>query len=526
MTAPMLALDALSVRFGQFVAADSVSLTLCAGETLALVGASGSGKSVAARAIMQLDPDANYSGSVCFDGQELIGAPARTLRALRGRDVAMVFQEPLSALNPVHRIGDQIAETLKLHRGLRGQACRNAVVSLLERVQLSDTQRMFEAYPHQLSGGQRQRVLIAMALACEPRLLIADEPTTALDAHLRLEIMRLLKRLADESGLALLIISHDLALVREFATRVAVMAKGCIVEEGLVDEVMAHPRHEATRALLAVRHARLALPVDDAPKVLGACLLSCRYGAGGWLRRRPGHQALKPMTLTLKAGETLAVVGESGSGKTTLALSLLRLLPGGEGQITLEDGVRFDALSGPALRAARARMQLVPQDPFSSLSPRHTVLEIVSEGLALHRPGLDADARYARVCEVLADVGLDESVLARYPHEFSGGQRQRISLARALVVRPQIVVLDEPTSALDAHVAVKVLELLATLQREHCIAFVLITHDLAVVRALAHRMLVLNGGEVVEEGEVQTVFEQPAHAYTRMLLEASGLTVA
>ncbi|WP_148716200.1 ABC transporter ATP-binding protein [Chitinolyticbacter meiyuanensis] len=525
----LLDVAGLAVHYpGQTQAAVSdVVFTLCPGETLALVGASGSGKSVTARAILQLDPGARYQGSIRFAGEELLQASEARLRAVRGEGIGMVFQEPLSALNPLHTVGRQIGETLALHRGLTGRTLRAAVMALLHKVHLADAERFIDSYPHQLSGGQRQRVLIAMALACGPRLLIADEPTTALDAHLRVQILQFLKELAASEGLALLLISHDLALVRSFADRVAVMCEGRIVETGTTTGVLSAPSHPATRALLAVREARLAPPLPTQPAYrLRVSNVSCRYRRrAGFFGKASTVTALAPADFALARGETLGIVGESGSGKTTLALSILRLVREAQCEIVLgsgEDALRFDQLGGAALRAARSRMQLVLQDPFSALSPRMTVAEIVEEGLVVHRPELGPGERRARAIAVLAEVGLGTEVLDRYPHAFSGGQRQRIAIARALVLQPEVLILDEPTSALDAHIGLQVLKLLAELQRSHGLSYLLITHDLTVIRALAHQVMVLQRGEVVERGSVETVFSSPAHPYTRQLLAASS----
>ncbi|HSC81366.1 MAG TPA: dipeptide ABC transporter ATP-binding protein [Chitinolyticbacter sp.] len=526
---PLLDVAGLQVRYPDHdhPAVHEVAFTLRPGETLALVGASGSGKSVTARAMLQLDPGAQYAGSIRFAGEELLQLGERRLRQIRGEGIGMVFQEPLSALNPLHTVGQQIGETLVLHRGLAGGALRDAVVALLHKVHLADAERFVGAYPHQLSGGQRQRVLIAMAMACAPRLLIADEPTTALDAHLRVQILQFLKGLAVSEGLALLLISHDLALVRGFADRVAVMSEGRIVETGAPATVLAAPSHPATRALLAVREARLAPPLavehDVSLRVSNvSCVYRQRASVFGKVRT---ITALAPADFELARGETLGIVGESGSGKTTLALSILRLVREASCEISLGQGeqqVRFDALAGARLRAARSRMQLVLQDPFSALSPRMTVAEIVEEGLLVHKPELSAAARHARVIAVLAEVGLGTEVLNRYPHAFSGGQRQRIAIARALILHPEVLILDEPTSALDAHIGLQVLKLLAELQRSHGLSYLLITHDLTVIRALAHNVMVLQHGEVVERGSVETVFSSPEHAYTRQLLAASS----
>ncbi|KAF0813172.1 Glutathione import ATP-binding protein GsiA [Andreprevotia sp. IGB-42] len=530
MTLPLLAIDTLSVFYpGQPRAAvEAISLQLQAGETLALVGASGSGKSVTARAILQLDTDARYTGAIILEGKDLLQMGERQMRAVRGAQVGMVFQEPLSALNPVLNIRAQIAEVLQQHRSLAGQAIQDELQALLVQVGLGDSERVLGAFPHQLSGGQRQRVLIAMALAGRPRLLIADEPTTALDAHLRRQILDLLKKLAADAGMGLLLISHDLNLVRGFADRVAVMEAGRIVETGNTAALFATPQHPYTQALLAARQLRVAAaaPPGDTPLALAATGMQCSYQRNhGWFKPSTRFTALAPLDIQLRRGETVGVVGESGSGKTTLGMTLLRLQREASGQITLgadtpAAALRLDTLSGKALRRARRRMQIVLQDPFASLSPRMTVEEIVGEGLQIHAPELDAAARRQAVLAALAEVGLDEQVLHRYPHTFSGGQRQRIAIARALVLKPDVLVLDEPTSALDAHIGAQILALLARLQREHGIAYLLITHDLSVIRALAHRVLVLKDGQLMESAEVTELFAKPQHAYTQALLAA------
>ncbi|SMC21830.1 microcin C transport system ATP-binding protein [Andreprevotia lacus DSM 23236] len=534
MTAPLLQIESLTVRYPALAqpAVDALSLQLAAGETLALVGASGSGKSVTARAIMQLDPDAQLAGTIRLDGNDLLQMSQHQLQAVRGAQIGMVFQEPLSALNPVLSIGAQIAEALLQHRSLNAAAAHAEMTALLARVGLDDAARMLKSYPHQLSGGQRQRALIAMALAGRPRLLIADEPTTALDAHLRRQILQLLRTLAQESGLGLLLISHDLNLVHDFADRLAVMENGRIVETGKTTDVFQSPQHAYTQALLAARQLRLAEALaEGAAPALAVTRANCHYQrAHGWFKPATRFTALAPLDLQLVRGETLGIVGESGSGKTTLGLTVLRLLREAHAEITLHAahapaGVRIDQLHGHALRQARRHMQVVLQDPFASLSPRMTVAEIIGEGLRIHQPELDAAQIRTRVIDTLRDVGLDAEMLDRYPHTFSGGQRQRIAIARALILQPAVLVLDEPTSALDAHIGAQVLALLARLQREHGLAYLLITHDLTVIRALAHRVLVLKAGELVESAPVEQLFSQPAHPYTQSLLAAEHLQV-
>ncbi|GHD58212.1 ABC transporter ATP-binding protein [Jeongeupia chitinilytica] len=527
---PLLDVHALGVRYpgARSPAVDSVGFFVAAGETLAIVGGSGSGKSVTARALMRLDPDAEYGGEIRFDGDDVLAMPPRRLRALRGGGIGMVFQEPLSALNPVMSVGAQLAEALALHCGLSGRAAQAEMAGLLQRVGLDEADRMLASFPHQLSGGQRQRVLIAIALAGKPKLLVADEPTTALDAHLRRQVLVLLKSLATESGMGLLLISHDLPLVRDFADRVAVMHDGRIVETGPTERLFAEPAHDYTRALLAARSVRLAAPLPAvAATLLRARGLHCRYRRSrGWFRTPEHFDALRPTDFELARGETLGVVGASGSGKTTLGLAVLRLVREARGEIDFRSGdeaVAFSRLAGESLRRTRRHLQVVLQDPFASLSPRLTVGEIVGEGLRVHQPDLEPAERRRRVIAALAEVGLAADVADRYPHAFSGGQRQRIAIARALIVAPDLLVLDEPTSALDAHIAVQVLGLLAELQRRHGISYLLITHDLAIVRALAHRVMVLKSGEVVEHGTVDAVFAAPAHPYTRSLISAAAL---
>ncbi len=503
-----------------------VSFEVPVGGRVALVGESGSGKSVTALAILRLlDPQLArlHRGEVMFNGQALLGLPENKMRAIRGREIGMIFQEPMSALNPLHPIGKQIGETLMVHEGMSKTQAQRRAIELLERTGIREPQRRVDALPHQLSGGQRQRVMIAMALACRPRLLIADEPTTALDVTVQAQILALLADVQREMGLAVLMITHDLPLVRRFAEDVVVMRHGEVVERGSVEAVFAHPEHEYTRLLLESAPVRDLAPVVQAVPVLEARAVGCvRAGQdGGWFKRATPMVTLHNVNLSLGAGETLGVVGESGSGKTTLAHVLLRLTPG-EGEVRIA-GQDWHTLDAKTLRRSRRMAQIVFQDPFASLSPRMSVAAIVGEGLQVHEPELSAEARQARVVEALEEVGLNAQMLWRYPHEFSGGQRQRIAIARALVLRPRLMVLDEPTSALDVSVQKQVLSLLQDLQRRHGLSYVLISHDLRVIRAMAHRVMVLREGRVVEQGETLEVLQHPREAYTRSLLTAAGV---
>ena len=438
----------------------------------------------------------------------------------------MIFQEPMTALNPLYTVGNQIAEVLVLHEGLRANAAHARAIELLARTGIPEPERRVDVYPHQLSGGQRQRAMIAMALACRPRLLICDEPTTALDVTIQAQILALLDELQAELGMALLFITHDLNLVRRYTHRVGVMERGRLVEIGLTSEVFANPRHAYTRKLLASRPERVVQPVaDDAPVLLQGDAVGVSFTFNeGWFGKRQ-FQAVKSATLQLRRGQTLGIVGESGSGKTTLGMALLALQPLSAGSVSLS-GTRIDNADRQHLRAVRRRLQVVFQDPFASLSPRRTVGQIVGEGLALHRADLSAAEREKLVLEMLDEVGLSErhgvaGVLQRYPHEFSGGQRQRIAIARAVVLRPEVLVLDEPTSALDVSVQQQVLRLLADLQRRYGMSYVFISHDLAVVRAMSHHVMVMQQGDVVESGEALALFESPRQPYTQELLKAA-----
>ncbi len=514
----------LSVAFGARRVVDDVSFTLDAGETLALVGESGSGKSLTALSLLQLLPPGgvNPTGRIRLNGAEMIGADPATLHRARGEQAGIVFQEPMTSLNPLHRIGRQVAEAITLHQRLRGTSLRQRVVDVLEQAGFADAGHRLDAYPHQLSGGQRQRVMIAMALANDPALLIADEPTTALDVTIQAQILDLLARLKAERSLALLLITHDLQIVRRYADRVCVMKDGAIVEAGSVATVFAAPAHPYTRMLLnAVPRGGPAVMPNRAPTLLQADNVRVHFAVRrGILRRAIGHvRAVDDVSIAVRAGETLGLVGESGSGKTTIALAVLRLLPA-TGRIVFA-GQNLATLPQRALRPLRAKMQIVFQDPFGSLSPRMTVGEIVTEGLRVHERRLTARQREDRVVAALEEVGLTADSSERYPHEFSGGQRQRIAVARAMVLKPDFVVLDEPTSALDMSVQAQIVELLRDLQQRHGLAYLFISHDLKVVRALAHRVVVLRGGQIVEQGEAATMFANPCEEYTRNLMQAA-----
>jgi microcin C transport system ATP-binding protein len=516
----------LNVRFhqdGRVVhAVRGVSFAVARGETVALVGESGSGKSVTALSTVGLLGDnATVAGSITYAGRQMVGADAATLRKVRGNDISFIFQEPMTSLNPLHTIEKQLGESLALHQGLRGAAARPRILDLLHKVGIPEAESRLGAYPHQLSGGQRQRVMIAMALANGPDLLVADEPTTALDVTIQAQILDLLADLKAREGLSLLFITHDLRIVRRFADRVCVMQGGEIVEQGPAAAVFADPQHPYTRKLLAAEPQGRPDPVpDDAPEVIRTEALRVWFPIHrGFLRRTVGHvKAVNAATIAVRAGETLGIVGESGSGKTTLALAVMRLTRA-EGPVVFL-GQNVQGWSSRDLRRLRREMQIVFQDPYGSLSPRMTIEEIVAEGLGVHgiEPGRD---RRTMVAEVLAEVGLDPATMGRYPHEFSGGQRQRIAIARAMILRPRLLVLDEPTSALDMTVQVQIVELLRALQRRWGLAYLFISHDLRVVRALAHTVIVMKAGDVVEQGPAARVFDAPQTDYTRELMAAA-----
>ncbi len=525
---PLLSLERLQVRFGDTVAVEDVTFAIGRGERVALVGESGSGKSVTALSILRLLRDAEVGGTIRFAGQDLATRSEREMRGLRGSDIAMIFQEPMTALNPLYTIGAQIGETIVLHDGVTAAEARKRAIALLARTGIAEPDRRVDSYPHQLSGGQRQRAMIAMALACRPRLLLADEPTTALDVTIRAQIVELLLALqreeAEKRGMAILLITHDLNLVRHFAQRVAVMEGGRLVESGPVERIFAAPEHPYTQRLLNSRPQRAVAPVMPiAPVLLDARHVSVQFarkrpGIAGWFRTAP-VTAVSDVSVSVRQGETLGIVGESGSGKSTLAMALLGLQKTTHGEIEFQ-GRALSSYRGREQTALRSNLQVVFQDPYSSLSPRHTIERIVGEGLELHRPDLSPDARRAKSLAVLREVGLDRTVMHRYPHEFSGGQRQRIAIARALVLEPRILILDEPTSALDVSIQQQVLKLLANLQQKYNLGYVFISHDLEVIGAMAHRVAVMQDGAIVESGEVADIFGKPSHPYTQKLLKA------
>jgi len=563
LATPLLRYDDLSISFGSGrrtkFAVKNLSLDIGVGERVALVGESGSGKTLSALAPLRLLPEgAKVEGQLIwtpFSAKQVASSPGTTpqsinlltlpepaIREIRGRDIAMIFQEPMTALNPLFTIGNQIVEAVLVHEPLTTKAeCIEKAIALLRKTGIPEPERRFYSYPHQLSGGQRQRAMIAMALACKPRLLIADEPTTALDVSLRMQILELLMELQAEAksdqGMSILLITHDLNLVRHFAERVAVLNQGKLMECGTTKQVFEHPENSYTEALVHSEPVRQLLPVMPlAPVLLSAENLHVSYPGSksgnplqllSVFKKPPRHTVLKKVQLSLKQGQTIGVIGESGSGKTTLGMAVLGLL--GDSAALVSGTVNvlgsdWHDLDSAARRQMRSRLQVIFQDPFGSLSPRMTVMQIVSEGLDVHCPEASTTEREGRVLDMLKEVGLDRSALQRYPHEFSGGQRQRIAIARALVLRPQILVLDEPTSALDVSIQKQVLALLTELQKKYNLAYLMISHDLAVIRAMSHQVMVLKEGKVVEFGETNSMIASPKQAYTQQLFTAAEMS--
>ena len=542
----LLRYEDLCISFGagrrEKFAVNHLNLEIGIGERVALVGESGSGKTLTALAPLRLEPEgAKVSGKILWNQKDegtvdLLSLPIEDIREIRGREIAMVFQEPMTALNPLFTIGNQIIEAVQIDQPLITKSdCIDAAIDLLKKTGIPEPERRFHSYPHQLSGGQRQRAMIAMALACKPRLLIADEPTTALDVSLRLQILDLLKELQEESkedgGMGILLITHDLNLVKHFAGRVAVLNQGNLMESGPTKQVFNHPTDPYTRALVNSEPVRELAPVMPlAPVLLKTEELSVAYPSSestSWVKKAPPHKVLKKVSFHLKQGQTIGVIGESGSGKTTLGMAVLGLLGDSAAQVTGDVdvlGKDWQTLKPVDRRAMRSSLQVIFQDPFGSLSPRMNVMQIIAEGLDVHHPNLSPAERESRVVDMLKEVGLDRSALTRYPHEFSGGQRQRIAIARALILRPQILVLDEPTSALDVSIQKQVLALLSELQKKYNLAYLMISHDLAVIRAMSHEVMVLKEGKVVEFGDTETLIKHPKQVYTRELFAAAELT--
>ncbi len=524
--ATVLEVENLNVTFRQdgrqVPAVRGVSFTVGKGETVALVGESGSGKSVTALSTVSLLPgSATVSGSIRYQGEDLSNASEDKLMRVRGNDISFIFQEPMTSLNPLHTLEKQIRESLAVHQGLTGEAARARVIELLEKVGIHNAAERLGSYPHQLSGGQRQRVMIAMALANGPELLIADEPTTALDVTIQAQILDLLYDLKQSEGMSLLFITHDLGIVRKIADRVCVMKDGEIVEQGPTAEIFANPRHDYTKKLLSAEAVGTPPPVPEtAEEIVRTDNLRIWFPIHrGLMRKVVGHiKAVNAASLSVRAGETVGIVGESGSGKTTLALAIMRLISSQGPVVFLGDNIQ--GWKSRQLRPLRRDMQIVFQDPYGSLSPRMSVEEIISEGLTVHGTDAGQDRR-RMVAEIMAEVGLDPMTMHRYPHEFSGGQRQRIAIARAMILRPRLLVLDEPTSALDMTVQVQIVELLRELQRRHGLAYLFISHDLKVVRALSHRVIVMKRGDIVETGDARAIFENPQTDYTRELMAAA-----
>jgi microcin C transport system ATP-binding protein len=529
MSSPLVKVRNLSVNFNSAgvisEAVKNVSFEIKKGETLALVGESGSGKTVSALSIMQLLPTSvsHLGGEINYKDIDLIKSSRQQLRQVRGNEISMIFQEPMTSLNPLHTIRQQIAESIELHQGLNNTATNNKVLELLHKVGIRDPEKRTDAYPHQLSGGQRQRVMIAMALANTPDLLIADEPTTALDVTIQAQILQLLRKLQAEMHMAILLITHDLGIVHKLADRVCVMNSGEIVEHGKTKDIYANPSHKYTRQLLASEPTAIPPSTDNnATVILEARNLKVWFPIKrGLLRRTTGHvKAVNDISLKLRQGQTIGVVGESGSGKTTLGLALLRLISS-NGPIIYMGDKKLDIYNAKQMRPLRREMQIVFQDPYGSLSPRMSAGQIIAEGLRIHAPKTTSTERRNKVATIMEEVGLDPASMDRYPHEFSGGQRQRIAVARAVVLEPELIVFDEPTSALDVSVQAQIVDLLRDLQTAHDISYMFISHDLKVVRALANYVIVMRAGEVVEEGEAAKIFQNPQTSYTKSLMTAA-----
>jgi microcin C transport system ATP-binding protein len=542
---PLLKYEDLSISFGlgrrAKFAVKNLDLEIGVGERVALVGESGSGKTLTALAPLRLEPEgAQVSGRILWNQQgahemvDLLSLPMQEIRQIRGREIAMIFQEPMTALNPLFTVGNQIIEAVQIYQPLISKSDSiDAAIDLLKKTGIPEPERRFHSYPHQLSGGQRQRAMIAMALACKPRLLIADEPTTALDVSLRLQILELLIELQEESkddgGMVILLITHDLNLVKHFAQRVAVLNQGNLMETGLTKQVFDHPTDAYTRALVNSEPSRDIAPVMPlSPVLLKTEDLSVAYPStqSSWFQKPLPHKVLRKVSFSLKQGQTIGIIGESGSGKTTLGMAVLGLLGDSAAQVSGEVDVLgndWQTLKPVERRAMRSSLQVIFQDPFGSLSPRMNVMQIVSEGLDIHFPKLSNAERETRVVDMLREVGIERSALSRYPHEFSGGQRQRIAIARALILRPQILVLDEPTSALDVSIQKQVLALLSELQKKYNLAYLMISHDLAVIRAMSHEVMVLKDGKVVEFGDTENMIKNPKQVYTKELFAAAQL---
>lgn len=528
---PLLSIKNLEVAFGLppeplTSVVHEINFDIYEGQKLALVGESGSGKSVTAHSILQLHDrrQTHYlNGEIQFSGKNLLSFNEDGMRKIRGQDIAMIFQEPMTALNPVYRIGEQLIESLIVHKNMTRNKARSHMIDLLDRTGIIEPDKRFDAYPHMLSGGQRQRVMIAMALACQPKLLIADEPTTALDVTIQAQIIELLEDLQKEFGMAVLMITHDLNMVKRFADYVCVMKEGGIVEQNNVKDLFASTQHEYTNHLLNSQPETLVKEISTGSqvKLLSANNIRCYFPIkSGFFNKKIGDvKAVDDVSLELNQSETIGIVGESGSGKTTLGMSLLRLQDC-DGDIVL-NGNTISKLNQRELRPLRKEVQVVFQDPYSSLSPRMTIKQIIEEGLKIHFPELSSEERYQRIKNIMLEVDLEESMLSRYPHEFSGGQRQRIAIARVVILEPELILLDEPTSALDVSVQKQVLTLLNNLQQKHNISYLFITHDLRVIRAMAHKVIVMRNGKVIESGSTEKLFEEPKENYTKTLLQAS-----